>query len=58
MINIVLFYKHMKFRNKARLCLAISDFEAQIMLSIGLCLDYHGKCSTDIHMTMALLYSY
>jgi len=21
------FYKHMKFRNRARLCLAISDFE-------------------------------
>jgi len=27
-----MFYKHMKFRNQARLCLAISDFEARIML--------------------------
>jgi len=26
------FYKHMKFRNQARLCLAVSDFEAHIML--------------------------
>jgi len=28
------FYKHMKFRNQARLCLAIYDFEAHIMLSL------------------------
>jgi len=27
-----MFYKHMKFRNQARLCLAISDFEAHNML--------------------------
>jgi len=25
-------YKHMKFRNQARLCLAICDVEAHIML--------------------------
>jgi len=29
------FYKHMKLRNKARLCLAILDFEAQIMLRLS-----------------------
>jgi len=34
------FYKHMKFRIQARLCLAIYDFEAQIMLS--LCLTLQG----------------
>jgi len=28
------FYKHMKFRNQARLCLAIFHFEAHIMLSL------------------------
>jgi len=32
--------KHMKFWNSAQLCLAISDFEAQIMLN-KMCLDYH-----------------
>jgi len=36
------FYKHMKIRHHARLCLAVSDFEPLIMLSIFL--DYHGKC--------------
>jgi len=30
----------MKFRNQARLCLAVSDFEANIMLS--LCLTFQG----------------
>jgi len=30
------FYKHMKFRIQARLCLAIYDFEAHIMLSLCL----------------------
>jgi len=30
------FYKHMKFRNQARLCLAVSDFEAHIMPSLYL----------------------
>jgi len=30
----------MKFRNQARLCLAIYDFEAHIMLSI--CLTFQG----------------
>jgi len=34
------FEKHMKFWNQARLCLAIHDFEAQIMLS--LCLTFQG----------------
>jgi len=34
------FYKHMKFREQARLCLAVSDFEAHIMLS--LCLTLQG----------------
>jgi len=34
------FYKHMKFQNWARLCLAASDFEAHIMLS--LCLTLQG----------------
>jgi len=29
------FYKHMKFRIQARLCLAVSDFEAQVMLSFS-----------------------
>jgi len=29
------FYKHMKFRNPARLCLAVSDFEAHIMLNFS-----------------------
>jgi len=28
-----IFYKHMKFRNQARLCWAIYDFEARIMLN-------------------------
>jgi len=28
------FYKRMKFRIQARLCLAIYDFEAHIMLSL------------------------
>jgi len=36
----VFFYKHMKFQNEARLCLAIYDFEARIMLS--LCLTFQG----------------
>jgi len=30
------FYKHMKFRNQAWLCLAIFDFEAYNMLSLCL----------------------
>jgi len=30
----------MKFRNQARLCLAVFDFEAQIVLS--LCLTFQG----------------
>jgi len=34
------FYKHMKFWNQARLCLAIYDFEARITLS--LCLTFQG----------------
>jgi len=34
------FYKHMKFRIQAWLCLAIYDFEARIMLS--LCLTFQG----------------
>jgi len=29
------FYKHMKFRNQARLCLAIHDFKARIMLNFS-----------------------
>jgi len=28
------FYKHMKFRNQAWLCLSIYDFEPHIMLSL------------------------
>jgi len=32
------FLKHMKFRNQARLCLAVFDFETRIML--GLCLTF------------------
>jgi len=31
----------MKFRNQARLCLAVSDFEAHIMLR--LCLTFQGS---------------
>jgi len=42
-IHFVYTRKHMKFRNQARLYLAISDFEAQIMFSIYL--DYRDKCS-------------
>jgi len=34
------FYKHMKFRIQALLCLAVSDFLACIML--GLCLTFQG----------------
>jgi len=34
------FYKHMKFLNQARLCLAVSDFEAHVILS--LCLTFQG----------------
>jgi len=34
------FYKHIKFRNQAWLCLAIYDFEARILLS--LCLTFQG----------------
>jgi len=29
------FYKHMKFWNQARLCLAINDFKAHIMLNFS-----------------------
>jgi len=29
------FYKHMKFRNQAWLCLAIYDFEAHLMLNFS-----------------------
>jgi len=36
----VSFYKHMKFRNQARLYLPIYDFEARIMLSV--CLTFQG----------------
>jgi len=36
----VFFNKQKKFRNQARLCLAIYDFEAHIMLS--LCLTFQG----------------
>jgi len=36
----MIFYKHMKFRNQARLCLAIYDFEAHIMLR--LCVTFRG----------------
>jgi len=39
-IRYVFFYKHMKFRIQARLCLAIYNFEARIMLS--LCLTFQG----------------
>jgi len=31
----VFFYKHMKFRIQARLCLAIYDFETRIMLNFS-----------------------
>jgi len=34
------FYKHLKIRIQAQLCLAIYDFEARIMLS--LCLTIQG----------------
>jgi len=34
------FYKHMKLRNQARLCLAIYNFEVRIMLCI--CLTFQG----------------
>jgi len=30
-----MFYKHMKFQNRALLCLAIYDFEARIMLNFS-----------------------
>jgi len=33
-MNTCFFYKQMKIRNQARLCLAISDFQPQIMLKI------------------------
>jgi len=36
----LMFYKHMKFRDQARICLALCDFELQIMLSI--CLTYQS----------------
>jgi len=36
----VFFYKHINFRNQARLCLAVYDFEARNMLS--LCLTFQG----------------
>jgi len=29
------FYKHMKFWNQARLCIAVIDFEAHIMLNFS-----------------------
>jgi len=29
------FYKHMKFRNQARLCLAIYEFKVRIMLNLS-----------------------
>jgi len=32
LFHYMFFYKHMKCRNQARLCLAIYDFEAHIML--------------------------
>jgi len=34
------FYKHMKFRKQARLCLAVFDFESYIMLCF--CLTFQG----------------
>jgi len=34
------FYKHIKFRIQARLCLAAFDYEARIML--GLCFTFQG----------------
>jgi len=40
LITIHVFYKHMKFQIQARLCLAIYDLEARIMLS--LCLTFQG----------------
>jgi len=40
LLTYTIFYKHMKFRIQALLCLAIYDFEAHIMLS--LCLTFQG----------------
>jgi len=47
------FYKHMKIQNQARLCLAISDFEPQILLIIySTCLGYQGKYPTAMCSTV------
>jgi len=40
-IYLFIFCKRMKFRNQARLCLDLYDFEAHIMLSI-ICLTFQG----------------
>jgi len=52
------FYKHMKFRNQARLCLVVFDFEAHSMLSS--CLTLHGTvpdCRYEKNLTPMWLLS-
>jgi len=43
------FYKHMKFPGQARVCLAVHNFQPQIMPIICLC--YHGVWSTISNQT-------
>jgi len=58
------FYKHMKFRSQAHLCLAVFDFEAHIMRSS--CLTFQGpripvweklQCGCEISVNQFLMIS-
>jgi len=40
---IIIFYKLMKFRNQARLCLATYNFETRIMLSLCFTFQYRYR---------------
>jgi len=52
-VNLFIFYKHMKFRKKIRLCLAIYDFEVRIMLS--LCLTFQGTRPVMLSLRLVLV---
>jgi len=52
----------MKFRNQARLCLAVSNFEAHIMLSLWLTFQGTGltvweKCNSNVASKVEHLFS-
>jgi len=41
---IFIFYKHMKIRNQAQLCLAISDFEPLVSICLDITLNVQLFC--------------